>query len=679
MPHVELYIADQLCDLQGDEKIEVDYTIFDITKVESRGGARSYSFELPKTDRNKSVLENPEMVNNLSQVPYTRLKCRCYVDGVDTLIRFCEVSSVKSSYSIRLYGGNSDLFANIKDKKLRELDLSEYDHFWVLSEIVQNTSNADGIIYPIIDYHLDSPNSYINNSNSVVRADFILPSVFVNGLLVKIFGDTEYSFTNEIESDTISLILPYIGDTLIRDRDARKYEATFTVNTPYSTSVNMPPLPSVSVGIWIKFDSVTNADTNYGNYWKHGNFNPFSFGAYTNIFLRFAEKVKFTVEYDLQFVGDGYDNSTEIDFVTDFSAFLSNQLGATWQVVFSPDTTNDWGVSGEFIMETIDVAGWLTDADYSNCLMLFSPRSLTIKAGSYVRIKDVTILQDGLLKYIGSYQQKNYLTVGQILPDMLQSDFLKAYMQMFCLLPVIDEANKRVSLIKFDKLLQNTPNCYDWSNKLDLTEDAEITFIEDNYAQNNNFKYTQDGDEPKPIGTDGVITIRNQNLEKEKEKDIIELIFAGTNSVQRCEGLQVDNIGIFLNGEHKEVRIPRILVADIISNTTNISLTDDISAAVIPADCSIPYFIDASQTFNLGFGNNLLDNYYDLLSQVLSRVKLVKILVRLNVSDISQLDFTRPVFIQKYESYFYISSIKGFSYTESKSTLVELVKINING
>jgi len=86
MPNVKLYINNQLMDLSGDESINVDYSIFDIKKIDKRTGARSYQFKLPKTNRNKTVLENPEIVNNLSQIPYSRMACNILVDGVDVLI-----------------------------------------------------------------------------------------------------------------------------------------------------------------------------------------------------------------------------------------------------------------------------------------------------------------------------------------------------------------------------------------------------------------------------------------------------------------------------------------------------------------------------------------------------------------------------------------------------------------
>ncbi|CAB4183550.1 hypothetical protein UFOVP1106_2 [uncultured Caudovirales phage] len=656
MPHVELYIADQLCDLQGDEKIEVDYTIFDITKVESRGGARSYSFELPKTDRNKSVLENPEMVNNLSQVPYTRLNCRCYVDGIDTLIRFCEVSSVKNSYAIRLYGGNSDLFASIKDLKLSELDMSEFDHYWTLSVIAAGVARTvtQGYVYPLIDYHLDSPNSYINDSNAVVRCDFILPALYYNYVLQKIFDNTDYTWINTIESDTATLIIPAFHQNQSNFYAPKKYEGTFGINS--AQPIN--PFGSVSQ-TWYSFDSVTNYAGNYYQLPYNSIYTPFQ------RCIKIQDNIKFHFKMILEINNP---DVTATDLFLSF-IFMSNTgaqvYAAPPQIVSCLPNTNQYVLEYEFTTPTHNselVLGFLQAAG--------TPQ-MTITTNSTVQFTEVVVQELQLLTY------GEYLSLPAILPDITQLELLKNYMQMFCLLPVINEPNKTVTLVKFDDILLNITNCYDWSNKLDLTEDAEITFIEDNYGQNNNFTYKQDGDEPKPIGTDGSITINNSNLEK--EKDVVELVFAGTNAVIRCEGINVPNIGIFENGEYKSEREPRVLVANIQSLGGGFVRLDDGTNYQNVSTISIPYFIDASQTFNLGFGNNLLDNYYDLLSQVLSRVKLVSILVRLNASDISQLDFTRPVFIQKYESYFYISSIKGFSYTESKSTLVELVKLNING
>lgn len=737
MPHVELYIADQLCDLQGDEKIEVDYTIFDVTKIESRGGARSYSFELPKTDRNKTLLENPEMVNNLSQVPYTRLKCRCYIDGVDSLIRFCEVASVKDSYSIRLYGGNSDLFASIKDKKLSELDMSEFDHYWILANVANGLARTvnEGYVYPLIDYHLDSPNAFINDYSKTIRADFMLPALYYNYVLQKIFDNTDYTWVNTIEDETEQVIIP-----ASKLSEKNIHESKYTAVVSYSQNIVLSDTRAeigytANVGQFIIGDIIT--DDSYGStgeiYYISGGA-PGTAGVIrikgaTIVPPGFQGGLGHTISVGAKYGTINTVTTLQTPSAVIYNPDVLNQYSGTWySLPYTPYTlffvdivpitltmniavVNNTNLNSifnilirtasmgdaYFNIQPIQVGVGTTQLSFSittgDTLTLvgggtyvfglenftdFIQMSFKIKAGAEITIdysSTLSVVQNG--DVIDQLEYGQLININSLLPDITQLELLKNYMQMFCLLPVIDEPNKTVTLVKFDDILLNVPNCYDWSNKLDLTEEHEITFIDDNYGQTNNFKYKQDGDEPKPIGTDGVIIISNSNLEK--EKDVIELVFAGTNSVTRCEGLQVDNIGIFENGEYKSEREPRVLVADIQTYPYSITLTDSGATSYAASTFSRPYFIDSTKAFNLGFGNNLLANYYDLLSNVLSGVKLVKILVRLNVSDISQLDFTRPVFIQKYEAYFYISSIKGFSYTESKSTLVELVKLNING
>jgi hypothetical protein len=64
-----------------------------------------------------------------------------------------------------------------------------------------------------------------------------------------------------------------------------------------------------------------------------------------------------------------------------------------------------------------------------------------------------------------------------------------------------------------------------------------------------------------------------------------------------------------------------------------------------------------------------------VLSDVLNRLKVVSVPIRLNASDINQLDFTRPVYIKHFNAYFYISAIKAYTPTNNESTTVELVKL----
>jgi hypothetical protein len=654
MPKVELYINSQLCDLTGEEQIEVDYTSFDISKIGSRGGARSYSFNLPKTNLNKSVLENPEMVNNLSQIPYTRLPCLILVDGIDVQIRFAEIESAGSVYAVRVYGANSDLFAELKDKKAWDIDLKDYNHYWIFDTVYESRLNTEGYIYPVIDWQSDSPNFAINNDNKVVRNDFMLAALFYNTVLERIFRDTNYTLVNEVEADTANLLIA--SGQARRNEDMGRYEASI------STDMATGNLPAGAFNII--FYTTPSADYDYG-YWN-------------DISLA---------------LGASFIDDIDVDINVDFE--IRNNLGIPLDLVLR--VHDAFGVINTYTVNILAGATIPYNISLPNTEMrangnvyagIFIDMQASSGTAGAIEILTSTITFSNVVlvaerpneaySHFGS--REGFVTPSSIMPDVTQVEIFKNYLLMFGLIPSVNEITKVVTLVAFDKLISNLSRAYDWSDKLDFSQEAETKFLLDNYAQNNWFRYKQDGEEIKPAGTDGNIQIANGNLEL--EKDIVQLIYAGTNMVTRLEDNVVPNIGVYLGGVKQDSREPRVLILD---NKTpadiggNVTYDDTTSTQVLSDTIPMCYFILDGKVLNLGFQNNLLPSYYELISDVLNRVKITTMLVRLSAADISTIDFTRPVWIQKHEAYFYISSIKGFSYTENKSTIVELVKLNING
>jgi len=663
---LQILINNQIIDLSGSESIEADYSIFDISKIGSRTGARTYSFTVPKTNRNRTVLDSPEVINNLSSVPYTRLPCLVLVDGIDVQIRFCEIESVKEGYNLRLYGGNSDLFATLKEVKCSDLDLSAYDHYWNLETIVASLGNTEGYIYGLIDYHLDSPNSFINNDNRVVRADYILPSVFYNTVLNLIFAGTDYTLINDVEEDTENLVLPFHKE-LIRDTQGTRYEATLSSSDTFAILDVANGGPTA-----LSFQSVVSQGANY------------FVAPMTADEIYFADEVSLRATLTLSITSidaPGVYNDCILSYgYTNRDTIGGGGVG-TGQVTFSVGGgTAEYEIEIDFTLKQA-----LTDGYVYLEFFLVAPFGLngvfTLNAGTTIEFSNVVI--DKPLGFVYDPVVPNtfdYITPASIIPDVTQMDLVKAYLQMFGLLPIVNDVAKTVRLVEFDTILANIGSAYDWSELVDFTEDYELKFVFDEYGQRNYFRYKQDSDEEKVLGTDGSILINNTNLELEKE--VVELIFAGTRGVQRCVNNGVSQIGIFENGEYSSEREPRVLNVLRKSNADfggDLILKDTVDTETYSGVVPLPYFILGGEDFNLGFGNNLLANYYELLTNVLSRAKILKVNVRLSAADVSVLDFSIPVYIAAFESFFYISSIKGFSYTESRSTEVELVKLNIHG
>lgn len=680
---VEILINNQLIDLSGDERIEADYSVFDISKIGSRSGVRSYSFTVPKTNRNKTVFESSEQINNLSVLPYRRLRCVAMVDGSEVGIKFCEVESVKEGYSLRLYGGNSDIFNDIKNltwEDLRE-ELSVYDHFWDMETIVASRTNTEGYIYSIIDFHSDSPNAWFNNDNKHIRVEGLLPCFFYNTLLEIIFTKFGHTFINDIEEDTADLII-CDGKPELRNQDKRRYNAYFQ---PLGAFLN-------GTGNLIGLASLISTE---GTFYKPGAFMEWD---NWNLNLSFVDNVKLRVTAKF-FVTNITASDSDISLYVSYTTINGGVLFSNPQTFTIPANATFYEINVDYDMDDTLIrrsGEGIADAPFID-FWGDGFNAVGIEQSGYIRVQCLELYNEDVViagETIEAHPQLifdtdlvdnshlfNYITASTLFPNLSPMDVVKNYMQMFGLIPIQNEIDGTVTLIEFDKIRSNISMADDWSDKLDFSEEPEIKFILDGYGQENKLTYTKDGDEEKPPGTDGTILIDNKNLELEKE--VVQLNYAPTNKVKRLVDIDVCQVGYFKELEYSETKVPRVLINKLYSSADlggDVVYEDSVLAqeTTITTDIPIPYFIKAGQDLNLGFLNNLLV-YYELISDVLQKAKIITPLIRLNASDINQLDFSKPVYISHFESFFYKSAIKGFPYTESRSTLVELVKLNIHG
>lgn len=646
---VELFIDDRQVDLIGNEKISIDYAIFKADDITSRKGVRSYSFSIPKTANNRAILENPDDVNSLSDVPYTKLNARIQCDGVDLGIKYCVVQSSSDKYNINLYGGNSDFFDLVRDRKLNELNFCSLNHTWDKTTIIDSRTNTTGYIYPIIDYHTDSPNTWINNTNRDIQVDNLYPALFYDNLLELCINYLGYDLENAApQSD---LILAYSGHPFIRVANGEYMEVKTETTSDQSAMWNIFHQMSFN------YDVITQSC----DYWVDG----------TTL-----EQTQFNFQDGVTISGRLYwilDNTT--------GSPVSCELWMGSDILGTP----------EFVQPIVLATG-INTLDYNFTLTNKTPdkyslpiyftiydpldSAITVKSGTYIDITSVTVNSNDDILFEPYGNINGYVTPTSIYGDITVGELIKAYCQMFGLLIIVDEYNKIVRFIKFDSILSNN-NIYDWSDKLDISKTPEVTFGDDVYSSVNEFVYTEDDNEPKPNGTDGQILLSgNKNNEI---KTIIELIFGGTNSELMLNNVEINKIGILVNNERQKqrairpLRINRVDTADL-DPTTQFGYKDG-STTHVTTDIPLTYFIDDNQTNNLGFGNSLLDTYYNALQGIIDRFKMVTCQVRINASDINQLDFTRPVYLQYFNSYFYISAIKAYTPTDNESTIVELVKL----
>jgi hypothetical protein len=637
----ELYIEDKLVDLPTDADISIEYAIAKIGEIEKRSGVRSAEFTIPKTAKNKAIFENPDDVNNIGTKPYRRLKARYYSNGIDQQISFATLKESAQGYNVNIYGGNSDFFAALKDGKLTDIDFSAYDYYHTLTNYVATRTDLD--VPRSIALNVEQPTAIalgnIAYQPPSVSIEFILEQMAASqGYTINNQTKFKYGYPNQL------MILPLCKDWF-RDFNGDKYNCEF-----FGDALDMIDLFNFRIRLDNKIsgsDIYFNADALAS--WVDGSIS-------LNDILLIEYEIQVAVNVVL--VVDNLEikvNGIIDETINSSNLFLGlNTFNYSGQVTLTP--------SAPFNANHI----------YVN---LRFPITQFSAASASVKIKNVKVIEptkvDASL-HLG-YLSRQFTTVNSLLPDTKQSELIATYLKLTCSLIQVDEVNKVVNIIPFEKLNDNIANSLDWSNKLDLTDTPQITFAVDGYAQRNlcTWQYDERID-PNQNATfaNGVIALDDQNLDD--EQDLIEIDFSASTQAL-TGGLVVADLQIFNDdGTFKDEIDQRILFAKF--NDVAFTYTDGTTNSAQTTDILLTHF-QKSGEINLGFDDNLIPTFYQAFIDVLDKAKIVTCLLRLNASDINQLDLTIPVYIEYFNSYFYVSKISGYNPNRNVSTLVELVKL----
>jgi hypothetical protein len=656
---VELYIEDKQVDLIGDESISIDYAVSKIADFQKKSGALSIEFAVPKTATNRAIFENPDSVTSLSTIPYTKLKARLFVDGIQQRITICSFQSSKDNYNIRLYGDEVGFFELIKNGKLTDLDFSAFDYYHMLSEVVANRANTE-ICYPVIWNFETTP------SVGVSDIRYHPPAFSVEYLLERICEYYGYTLTNTIKDrynyPSQLLILPFTGEEWKRDTNGERYNCTFYGDTATATT---PIIDRVN------FDTLLSGDTNY--------FNPSIYSGW-NGYVVLNDKITFNYTLDIT-----------VDVTADFAPLMLDLRirvisgSLLLQSYIVPYSSVSVGNNSYTITGTASVTPNASFDDSNAIFVDIFPTNDTINNLLTVSLVDATIeISDCVITEATdvnrdlstSFTSRQYCTINSITPEIKMSDLFKAYCQIFCGLLQVNESDKSVSVVPFDVIQNNTTDAYDWSDKLDFTDKPEIRYSLDNYGQVNtlDWKYDDTAKELNRFVTDyakGTIEIDNSNLPDEYK--FIEVDFSATRMIT-TGGVTICQISVwdgsldFLGAVDKRLIFMRF-------QNVSFNYSDGTSTSLQTTDIPLTHFIKSGESYNLGFGDNLIDKFFQTISDILDKTKQVTCDVRLNALDINNLDFTRPVYISHFNSYFYISAVKGYTPTNNESTTVELVKL----
>ena len=231
-----------------------------------------------------------------------------------------------------------------------------------------------------------------------------------------------------------------------------------------------------------------------------------------------------------------------------------------------------------------------------------------------------------------SYNQ--YYPIGSNLPDISVVDFIKQICWLFGLFAI--KSDTGVSFISVNKIIDNRDKAVDWSKKLVPTgwTAKETSYTFGDFAQKNYLRYEEN---ENAKSADGYMVVQNKTLDH--EKDLVKLPYTA-------------------GGDNGDMRaVPYFKWSD---DGTIVELEDcgdRIMQLVISFDSQGKE--DARLDFSdLKFKNRVsrfgLSSYQDLIKSPF----VIKDTFRLTEIDLKNLDYTIPVYIERYAAFFAIISIK---------------------
>ncbi len=645
MDVVELYIkvggVYQLCVLDGDDDnvLAISRAVNDIGDIQGRDGDFSPNFNAAMIPSNKLLFESAHVLISGTTLPYEKIPAYISKNGNPISFGYCLLLEVTDVFRLSYYGGNADWFKTMGDKKLSDLDLSALNHLWTAANVrdarLNNTVWTDAYTYPNVDY------GPWQVGPTVYWTDFF-PGVWGKYLLVKIIEEAGFTLAGDfIDNDTnlAKLHIPFCG-RFIRDRNYDNRNSG-EWNTPVS----------VYNGTTFSDDLVlTNTISQ-----THYNILNDASGIITILDkCELTFRIKVTV--------------TNTDILPQAFAFRINYTDASGVLqneVIIDNTTDPLdipipaGATKTFELTlTRDIDRTTITFDW---LMLINP----VTAVSVCEFEIISYVVDEETEdYLAIDETFNYITLASILPEVKQKDLLLTVFNQFCLMCDTDHQINYVNIFNFNTVLGNIPNAYDWSNKLDRSVTPRMRFVFNQYAQTNKFLYKDDPENEyllaAPEFGGGEIEIANENLE------VIKTVF-------QSEFASVIRQSESFSGTVRMAFIPKFPAGDEVDCEPYMGVIEFETIHLVTMD---GYAVETTQPamHEIGF-SYLIPLYYGALETILTESKIVECLIMLSATDMNQLDFSKPVWIDYFNAYFYINAIQQFKLTSHESTTVQLVRL----
>ena len=622
---MRLIISGKNIELSEKTKISQTFQVNDILTLSNRQSNYTNTFSIPKTANNIEAFGNLGIVGNNSNTPYQRNECFLYSESEECLIYsgFALVKDTGDNYKVNVYDGNIDLYKAIENKTIGEMPLTEINHLKNLTTVVDSWQNDLDYKYIVADYN--GKTLYDTNK---INIDYLVPSVKVSYLMDKIAETFGFVFES------------VVFNTFNYDNLWLTYPKGILANAP---AVEVFNLANYDFTIGTVFGSVIlqtyTIDSNY-------------------LFISNNRNIVFSEA-----------GNYKIDISANFKFLYT--LGGNYAKLLMARNTYESDLS--IITNFTEVIPFHFNENRSNELIINVEENETIFFYVELETPFSTNVGDTSLDIVISKVNAEAIDFEQAFIDLKIKDFISEILNRFALTPFKNKYSNVYEFKTLFEIFQDT-NVVDWSQSKSKFQSIEKeSYIYGSYSQQNNFRYKYNEENSEYY--DGSISIDNVNLQASKtavssiiyapEKARTNDLFKPTN-VYKLWNKEIKDDGN-VNYKALDKRFYLMRYNDFVFSSTKTAGSESLGAEQLVNVAPYETF------FGLSF-NDIIQDYYSPISQILDKSIIVTVKVYLTDLDIQNIDFSRLYWIEELSNYFLLNKIS--NYQGAGVYNCEMIKIN---
>jgi hypothetical protein len=533
---IEIIAEGLQLEVGGDLQILITRQIADIREPEKRTSDWSKSFTLPGTKVNNKFFNaffevgKSTIGGNIQQISDFKVnkkaQCTIIANGMEQLRGFLRLTEVTVKgtndieYVCTVHGETADLFTNIKDLKLSDLDFSEYNHVLNRTNVINSWDtqiivNGTGVTFEkgrgyVYSQMFPKRETKGYNSNEWSVADHT-PCLYAKTVVDKIFENQGYRYTGDSFFNSTrfkNLIIPYtnygfnVSDAEVEDRmyKAQVTGATTLSSPGFGQIGNIFPAANDSTG---------------GNFDNGGNYNTTTF--------KYTAPVSAKYEFGLYIDGSFNYTRTNNEPVIGGFAIIKNGALETFINVTTTIQSNQAVFDQTATAIVTLIQGDEVEIKFVGCIVsnyLFQPTiNLTNNCYSYVLSTASGFFYDNPVDFASFF-------VG----DFTQTEVLTNFIKMFNLYIEPTQDSKVLRIVSRDDFYSGS---VDYSQKLDYSQPYEIVPYGDLQGNPYKFTYKEGKDEENSIyktQTEQIYGERTYRIDNDfvKQEKKIEVSFVPT-------------------------------------------------------------------------------------------------------------------------------------------------------